>query len=1853
MKCETYPLWVLLSYFFFQGIAYSTIDDLENKLREEEPIQLRWDNIDGEPFWISGPSPHYDAEHGFNVVTLSSKEPVTVRLTKEAYLRIRVPSETLSPCDLEVLVSNGSGLYAEQKLMVSGNDMILAPANYEDLIVKVSLKPSKKTSVQVGLFLSRYEPPAPMAPYRTHLESSDESIKLLSHTTGVPENSIYESFYALNPQRKAILEVEGPRRLNLSTKYVYDHLDTGHTFMYRVNVLMDGKIFHTSEYTAQPDQNNMYYKLLDYYILGFSDINSIEIPSGNHTLTLDSNANIFYQIQELEDTGYLVPFLNAPSLLHRPATPNLSALTLPEKDIKQLEIPELRAKMAPSYLQLLATKLGKDNFWRADGLQSGFLLNEVYQKRLDALDLLQARDQSLGLFTFYRDLLPSKGIKQNQQKYAYVIDWNLRDPKDEGKETFVLESHKDDLLTHLIGGYFYHINCSEEDPLTYTLPDRQAPSFLRIVVNQTMMTSPQSLWIQYDRNEPFKLLIFPHRDLAFKAYKPTRGLMGLRLMNDSLGTLGGLFNIRAEPGPLYSAGVLEIPLDADVKQVKIWGADKNSNPIEIALHYQTSRPYRLEQRMMLEEIQCVKNAEDLFISALEFVIRCQTEKKKSCDFNAFWEHLKGYGEEQKQSVAELYNHWLKLLRFLAGRHQRLMTSIGETDLIYIQPGKGKSSQEKVKKAENLFQERKYQDSFDVWTELLNTSDAAIWRKAHIERVRALQNLGEVYLAGRYLQTIFLKSHDKNLQREAFDYLLSFYQKNQDYFSLEAILTQHIIKTKDTTALLILSEVLLEDNNPALGLDLAHIINPKKEKPTKTLVFTALRENRARNGERLGESIETSEESCFWNAQLDQIDGHYEKALEGFKKAGKQGKVWHDHLSEGLLIQKKLYAADLKTRESAIVSWMAWTRDLPGPYHWAPADYLVIQSSQTTTLYSPVIDQYAFLYLAKPKEPLQLKVIGPAQIQFHVRVIFNKSVPIPYKGWLEIKDNDVSLDRPILYTFPSEDLQFIENTDQPGFKMTYDITVGSGEHTISLTPQNASVIVAPFINKPILPLTVLPPITHDSLALILSDSWKGKMEDDELPFYFLLKSNGSNSLKSASANPSQYQLPVQSRLPFFEQVLKELSGHPEIKPYISSPEDTASQHLSMLLKAYEENPHEGILIEAQQYWDEHREFTSLSLIWNRFMELSSWTPIEIPQKSAGVRSFSKENPWEPDVPELILRKNLMKNNSDEYVLTGTSPLVFQLFNNAPISLKILSSLANLISEDFREVVWGYQIDEGEKHSIRFTPSHHSAENELKVPKGEHSLRVFLEKPTAGTFVKLNIFEKNEETLTWNNLSIESKKDYLVATSTDPVVLDINGPAWLLIEEWKKGEILSKNYFVKEGSKKIILKPAQENGERLFRIYRRIARSSDIAEPGAPVPAQYVSIEANPVFFKNWEPSYPIQGQEVLPLGGQELGTLSLSASLNRTIAADVITPNKLSDTVDRYVEERATYRYFDELRRIFWRGDILTRQRKSGSPTLGIEGSAEYSPIDFPLTFWTLGTAYTQAPNMTFLYSGTTTTTPPKKFFQTENSDKFLYTGTIEAGIRHKLVFNEKIDQRMDLSILGRKTRSIFNAPSNTKIISSTTSTTVTVPDFSQNIPDPDVYTKYLATHPKALNFSYKVYYRPFMDTQIWAQFSDTTTPALNFSKPDSTSMRVGLDQLLGPVILNFGFGRRHYYKTGMPPLTAQPPNWIDPNRQFPFNRYIVDGGFSWNIWLRNHNRLEWKLNVSRVVDKGLPTLLPTPTNPNPSVLGVNTWIGFISFTWHFGNGRDFRDFSPDEILFKDLRERHLPPVQIPQGADKL
>lgn len=1502
--------FVLVCAYLGVSPASAELDDLELKLKNSENLQLRWDNVKDAPYHMGGPYPLYNEKTGF--YTVSTEIPITLRLPQESFLRIRAVNGNIKPDDLEVLVSDGSGLYVEQKLQPVGCDLVLVPPNSGDYIVKIHAK--VPGSVCFGFFRSRYEPPAPMAPYRDLVSTCGESKEIINNTNNVPEKTVLETYNEVSVGHPLNFKATGPVRLQISARPKYGPHDSGTTSLYDVTMDIDGHPFQVAHMVSQPDQEELFYEGIQPIVLGKEDRHFVEIPEGEHVITLRSNANALIQVHQLEDTGYLLRSLNAPDLADRPATPDISPLTLPESSLDVLNSNNSFKKLSPSHIEILARKLGKDNFWQAEGISSVYIMNQLYDCRRDDDSLKKARDRAIALFTFYRDLLPISDGGTRDQTFRYTYNWDLRNPEDEGKDTFSLSAFSDAFLEQLNKGYFYTLDKDDESALTYLVPPRSVPTYLKITAVHRDGDYPHDMWMQFDQSEPFKISLSGcERELPFDAYKPTHGNMGLAMLGDSNGTSGGLFNIRQTTGSYDPAGSLKIQLPPLVRQIKIWADAKNSSSVDISLQYQASKHFRLNYKMTKDYLCEVSHPQKVFFKAIDYIVKCSMGQKNDYAFNEFWSQLQDAPSKEKNAIAELYNHWLPLFRLLAARHQRFISEIGEVN---------KSLMSK----NNL----------------------------HFDNIDKLFKDGELFLAERYLKTIFLKSTDESIQERAYQKLCDYLETKPDYFTLVGVLVEHYLKTNDAKDLEKISKVLEQDQLREPAIDIAQILEASHHEMPVNAKFAILREQLK---DVFPPDASRPEETSFWKAQGEQIQGNFEKAVSLFKSAGEQGKIWADHLSEGTKILHNLITThpDQKIRE--VKEWAVWYRNHPGPYYWKSANELVVQSSGTNILYSPVLDKFSFSYVAKPTTPIKLQIVGPAKVRFEVRMLFDKDGEKGVREWLTVVDNDTPKYLPLLNALPTEDLKLIGVENKPSLLNVYVLNVDRGLHTLLIKANKKPLLVSPYIQEPVLPLGALPPVNKTTISTMLGCS-QTPCDSNQLKFSFM-ENNGCSNLKEASANPICFKTKrVDSKL--LDQVLYEIKHYPFLKNYEYSDQEKAFHHMAGLLKSYEQSLLIETLQAAHRLWKTYKDNVNIYKLWNRFLEFTSWESVEVVEGSAGIRSLSQIDAWDPDVPGLALRKSLLDEAPDEYVLTGPAPLIFQFYNQEKTHVRLRARLGFLIADDYREVQWGYQLDEGEIVYDVFTPGDRSTEKILTVAEGEHSLRIFIKDPTENTFVRLNIDEKRAQEKEWHDLKVEAFKNYFVATRNEPVVITVVGPAWIRIDELVNGKLQSNDFFVSQGPHKITLRPSAGKEEGLYRIYERVKRTSALAEQQVPVSSDYLEVEKAPVSICDCKPFNPLRGKrDVLPLGGQENGTLSLSAGLVRRLAFDVNEPNPSTDSLDRFGEESLTYRYFDHLTRIYWRGDVLTRQRKDGDPTIGAIVAAEYSPIDIPITFWMIGKAYTQ------------------------------------------------------------------------------------------------------------------------------------------------------------------------------------------------------------------------------------------------------------------------------------------------------
>jgi hypothetical protein len=162
--------------------------------------------------------------------------------------------------------------------------------------------------------------------------------------------------------------------------------------------------------------------------------------------------------------------------------------------------------------------------------------------------------------------------------------------------------------------------------------------------------------------------------------------------------------------------------------------------------------------------------------------------------------------------------------------------------------------------------------------------------------------------------------------------------------------------------------------------------------------------------------------------------------------------------------------------------------------------------------------------------------------------------------------------------------------------------------------------------------------------------------------------------------------------------------------------------------------------------------------------------------------------------------------------------------------------------------------------------------------------------------------------------------------------------------------------------------------------------------------------------------------------------------------------------------------------------------------------------------------------------------------------------------------------------------------------------------FNREDVDQDIFTTYKRNHLYGASFSESLLHRPWLDT-LWLGTVSLTTNEFDEVLPDHLSLSLGWKQLLKDFQLN-----ARYMVTG---YTS------DQNRPGSLFRNNIGAELIYDRWLWSLDRIEVGARVNwHFETRDLTTLL--------------------AITWHFDNGRGFRDFFSGDVDFHDLRRRMVP-----------
>lgn len=643
-----------------------------------------------------------------------------------------------------------------------------------------------------------------------------------------------------------------------------------------------------------------------------------------------------------------------------------------------------------------------------------------------------------------------------------------------------------------------------------------------------------------------------------------------------------------------------------------------------------------------------------------------------------------------------------------------------------------------------------------------------------------------------------------------------------------------------------------------------------------------------------------------------------------------------------------------------------------------------------------------------------------------------------------------------------------------------------------------------------------------------------------------------------------------------------------------------RRLAVYLRLYErdESRRDVWLARGESCFRAHAHLPDLRDIHTRLTAQSGWDAVAQIERSAGLRTVPVAG-WEPEVPYLRVRKALLGPlAAHEQVITGDQQIVLRLDNKRLTRLTVNVRLAEPPYVPPSPLNFAWQIDDGKEQQRQLLPPQAQHTFAVDIAEGAHTVRVRCVDPWVNQFLRVRMTESRDGAE--HPLQQDVERVWHVATGDEPVVVPIEGPALIRVDEHRDGATFNELRLLPDGLQRVELRPSAGRTEALYRVYRlrydprrRPAPLKNIEFPPEPAPAPWISDAQLASASFSEQPGdrfvpgtltslsdaphpevvrragYPAEPRLLTVSEGgdflmESIGAWSAGLGLfSRRPLLEGITGGKRAD---QFLQVSLDYHHRYDWYRTWNETEFLFRERRRGGETLGLWHTLRH---DFPDSPWSLhltGSGYLQHID---------TSGPHNREWSLDGRVRIL--GDFDLGLN--------TSHNPQATLFGR----VLSLNSN---------------PFPSGVMDQDVFTGFKNDHREGLILADVLTHRPWLDTVWWVRPSLYTTENFNIFRPDHVGIAVGWGQWIRPFGLDLSYRIAEYYKN------ADRPH---ENTQ----QLLTLEGFS-EGWAWGQLRCEASLYVQHRLDSGDTSL-----------------AGVLSFAWDAG----FNDwhYRPGERDFQTLR----------------
>lgn len=681
--------WVMAILCAFPAALFAqSLDDKQSTWLFDYVLTKYWDNVRGDPYWVSGKSIDFHFRDQANSAHLDPGESVTLRVPDDEQLLIHSAKDELTENDIEIWQSRGMGLY------------VLLPSCYafkqKGLIIEPFLDSKRSPSLirlvnkskkcqDLVLYVSKRRFVGEIAPYRKVISLPLCPLRLRPSFEGQ-----YQTYWNLEADNPTEVKIRGPARVAIEQWYPYPILEGTSLQTWNLDLALNGNMIKKQSFDADPTRIYSVYVDESREIVGDLQVGYIDIPPGEHCLSIKSNAKLYVRVlaQDYHDFAFHInnpcfykPTYFEPILENLTNTINTSAWT---------------------------------NQFREGGLVSATLSKSIADQRIDYPEAANYADQEINKHTFYFDLLPALKLERDPQDYFGFIDPKLLEI---GEQRVWVETDQRFMREYLnqwqtayfnfVPNIFTSSRTTRTNYLMYDLPYRPSTSWIRIIADLNTENTHHYFWVQYDDEAPLKLYLKNGQELSQDNYQMTLKEVEFGMLDNDFNNTHPL--VFKEPFSFPElrhmercVSTFEICLPSHIRKVKMWTDEPAPchAPLKIALQCKLSAPPNLSQMNYLHSL----------------------DTRKACNSSVLGEFI--YLLKKPPSTSHwmdpLENDWQPLLRFLRSQTKEFYAMLDTTEIMKDRNGLLKD-EEMLKKANDLKKQGENYLAINLWRILLMKS----------------------------------------------------------------------------------------------------------------------------------------------------------------------------------------------------------------------------------------------------------------------------------------------------------------------------------------------------------------------------------------------------------------------------------------------------------------------------------------------------------------------------------------------------------------------------------------------------------------------------------------------------------------------------------------------------------------------------------------------------------------------------------------------------------------------------------------------------------------------------------------------------------------------------------------------------------------------------------------------------------------------------------------------------------------------------------------------------------------------------------------------------------------------------